>query len=44
LTVSVLIADDEDSMRFMLGQLLSKEGFTVREARDGIQAVEMAGS
>jgi len=40
--VSVLVADDEASMRFMLGQLLGKEGYTVKEAKDGLEAVEMA--
>jgi len=40
--VNVLVADDEEGLRFMLGQLLTKEGYTVKEAQDGDEAVAMA--
>ena len=40
--MNVLVADDEEGLRFMLGQLLGKEGYTVKEAEDGEQAVAMA--
>jgi DNA-binding NtrC family response regulator len=40
-TVQVLVADDEEGMRFMLSQLLGKEGYTVKLADDGDVAVEM---
>ncbi|MCX8036357.1 MAG: sigma-54 dependent transcriptional regulator [Candidatus Sumerlaeia bacterium] len=41
-TVSVLVADDDSGVRFTLGQLLKKEGYTVKEAADGDEAVAMA--
>ena len=40
--MNILVADDEESMRFMLNQLLSKEGYTIKEAEDGDEAVAMA--
>jgi len=36
---SVLIADDEKNMRWVLGQALSAEGYEVREAADGKEAL-----
>jgi two-component system response regulator AtoC len=38
----ILIADDEKSVRFVLKELLTREGCQVDEAVDGEQAVEMA--
>jgi DNA-binding NtrC family response regulator len=38
----VLIADDEESLRFVLRELLTREGFEVLEADNGEQAVAMA--
>ena len=38
----VLVVDDEDSIRFILKELLGREGCQVEEARDGVQAIEMA--
>ena len=38
----VLIADDEESLRFVLRQLLEREGCAVDEAQDGQEAVAMA--
>jgi DNA-binding NtrC family response regulator len=36
----ILIADDEEHMRFFIGELLAKEGYDVVEAEDGRQAVQ----
>jgi len=36
----ILIADDEEGIRFSLCQLLRKEGYVVEEAVDGEEAVE----
>lgn len=38
---SVLIVDDDQSIRAMLGFLFEDEGFEVREAADGQEALEM---
>jgi DNA-binding NtrC family response regulator len=38
----VLIADDEETLRFVLRQLLEREGCVVDEACDGAEAVEKA--
>jgi two-component system alkaline phosphatase synthesis response regulator PhoP len=38
----ILLADDENDIRDMIGYFLKNEGFQVYEARDGLQAVEMA--
>jgi len=40
-SANILIADDEESMRFMLSQLLSREGYLVGLASDGEQAVDL---
>src|SRR5437868_15312975 len=37
---SVLVVDDEASVRAMLGYLLHDEGYDVREASDGGEAIE----
>jgi len=39
--VDVLIVDDDDNFRAILGEVLKAEGCTVREATDGRQALEM---
>jgi len=38
----ILIADDEEGLRFVLRELLTREGCQVDEAEDGEQAVELA--
>ncbi len=35
----ILVADDEDGIRFLLRELLTKEGYQVEEAKDGEEAV-----
>ena len=39
---SILIADDYDDNRELLRLMLEVEGYAIREARDGLQALEMA--
>lgn len=39
--VSVLIVEDEESQRALLGGLLQKEGYTVGEASDGESAIKL---
>ena len=39
---TVLLADDYDDARMILGKLLEMEGCRVVEARDGLEAVELA--
>ncbi len=36
----ILVVDDESSIRFLLSDVLSSEGFEVIEARDGQESVE----
>jgi len=36
----ILVADDDDSIRKLLRQELEAEGYTVREAKDGMETVE----
>jgi CheY-like chemotaxis protein len=38
--ICVLLVDDEDDLRRVMRDLLEREGFTVQEARDGIQALD----
>jgi len=38
----VLVVDDNDSIRSMIGDYLSDKGYSVAEAADGIQGLEMA--
>ena len=38
---SVLVADDDDNLRASVRSFLEREGFLVREARDGIEAREI---
>ena len=40
----VLIVDDEEDIRFLIRTLLSKEGYEVEEAGDGVTALEMLSS
>ncbi len=41
-TATVLVVDDDAAILEMLGELLADEGFTVRTARDGLQALDRA--
>jgi type II secretory ATPase GspE/PulE/Tfp pilus assembly ATPase PilB-like protein/CheY-like chemotaxis protein len=38
--VVVLLVDDEDDLRRVMRDLLEREGYTVEEARDGVQALD----
>jgi CheY-like chemotaxis protein len=40
MAASVLIVDDDRDIREALAEILRDEGFTVREARDGAEALE----
>ena len=40
----VLVVDDEEDIRFLIRTLLSKEGYEVEEAGDGVTALEMLSS
>ena len=40
LSRKVLLVDDEDSLRRVMKDLLEREGYTVAEARDGVQALD----
>lgn len=37
---TVLLVDDEDSLRMVMRDLLERDGWTVREAADGVQALD----
>ena len=39
-TGQILIADDEDSLRRVVKDLLERDGYIVTEARDGVQALD----
>src|SRR5262245_57513188 len=41
LPATILVADDDANLRFMLRHLLEGEGYTVEEAEDGLQTWEM---
>ncbi len=41
INASVLIVDDDANTRFLLRHFLEREGYTIEEAEDGIQAIEM---
>jgi two-component system sensor histidine kinase/response regulator len=43
LPATILVADDDANLRFMLRHLLEGEGYTVAEAEDGLQTWEMIG-
>src|SRR5690606_29897441 len=36
----ILLADDEEALRFLISETLDSEGFEVAEARDGAEAIE----
>jgi type II secretory ATPase GspE/PulE/Tfp pilus assembly ATPase PilB-like protein/CheY-like chemotaxis protein len=38
--IMVLLVDDEDDLRRVMRDLLEREGYTVQEARDGVQALD----
>jgi len=38
--ICVLLVDDEDDLRRVMRDLLERDGFTVQEARDGVQALD----
>jgi len=40
-TPRILVADDEDSMRFLLREVMRREGYDVEVAADGEQALQM---
>lgn len=40
-TVSILIVDDEEMMRNLLDKILSREGYSIKTARDGVAALEV---
>ena len=39
-SVSILIVDDEEMMRTLLNRILSREGYKIRSAEDGVVALE----
>jgi len=39
--ISVLIVDDEEMMRNLLEKILSREGYKIKTAEDGLTALEM---
>lgn len=40
-SISVLVVDDEEMMRSLLTKILSREGYNILTAEDGLQALEM---
>lgn len=40
-SVSILIVDDEEMMRNLLNRILSREGYKIRSAEDGVVALEV---
>ncbi|MEE8578212.1 MAG: response regulator [candidate division Zixibacteria bacterium] len=40
-SISVLVVDDEEMMRNLLDKILSREGFRILTAADGVYALEM---
>jgi two-component system cell cycle sensor histidine kinase/response regulator CckA len=40
--LTILVADDEVAIRRLVGEILWQQGFTVLEAADGVQALEVA--
>jgi CheY-like chemotaxis protein len=41
--LNILVVDDDDDIRSVLRQVLREEGFSVREARNGLEALERIG-
>lgn len=42
-SISILVVDDESMMRSLLTKILSREGYNILTAEDGVQAMEMLG-
>ena len=40
-SISILIVDDEEMMRTLLNRILSREGYKIRSAEDGVVALEV---
>ncbi len=40
-SVSILVVDDEEMMRNLLERILSREGYKIKTAEDGLQALEV---
>jgi len=40
-SVSILIVDDEEMMRTLLNRILSREGYKIKSAEDGVIALEV---
>ena len=40
-SISILIVDDEEMMRNLLDRILSREGYKIRSAEDGVAALEV---
>ncbi len=40
-SVSILVVDDEEMMRNLLNRILSREGYRVRSAQNGVAALEV---
>ena len=40
--LTILVADDEVAIRRLVGEILRQQGFTVLEAADGVEALEVA--
>lgn len=40
-SISILIVDDEEMMRTLLDRILSREGYKIRSAEDGVVALEV---
>ena len=43
-TITVLVVDDEQSIRALAREILEREGWSVRVAADGVEALELLGS
>lgn len=41
---SILVVDDDDTTRLVIGKVLGNAGFAVSEARDGVEALKLLGS
>ena len=39
--ISILIVDDEEMMRDLLSKILSREGYKIRTASDGLEALDL---
>ncbi|MCA9512294.1 MAG: response regulator [Myxococcales bacterium] len=43
-SVCILVVDDEEQLRRLMGRVLARDGFAVAEASDGAEAVALAAS